>query len=140
VQLLLASGADVNSPAARYNGVTALQAACVVGDREVVEVLIRHGVDVNAHGSVFNGGTALHIAAAGGHFELVRRLLEMGADPNGVAGRARQTPLQSAFLVGRSDIIDLLRGAGASGPVSGGKMLFNGTRAKISIEHGETRQ
>lgn len=124
VHLLLARGADVNAPAGRYKGATALQAASLVGDMTLVELLLDNSADVNAAGSQFNGGTALHAAAAGGHIDVVQRLLTAGADPNSVAGWARQTPLQCAFLIGRTDIADLLRASGANGPPGGGKILF----------------
>lgn len=136
VELLLARGADADAPAARVGGLTALQAAALAGEAAVVEILLRHGgggADVDAPGAVGQshpGGTALHAAAAGGHLGIVRRLLAAGADPNSRAGPRRQTPMQSAHVIGRTDIVDVLVEAGAVGPRGGGKLLFGNMRAR----------
>ncbi|KAK1756650.1 putative ankyrin repeat protein L93 [Echria macrotheca] len=124
VRILLEHGANVNAPPARYKGLTALQAAALVGDMNMVDLLLDQDADINAPGSQLNGGTALHAAAAGGHVEIVEKLLKRGHNPNATAGWAKQTPVQSAFVVGRSDIVDVLIQAGATGPVAGGKILF----------------
>lgn len=139
VRLLIARGADVNAPAARISGLTALQGASRAGEAEVVGILLRSGADVNAPGPAATshlGGTALHAAAAGGHVEILRKLLAAGADPNSRAGPRRQTPMQSAHLIGRADIVDVLVGAGAVGPRGGGKILFRSVRAR-SWSRGE---
>lgn len=96
-----------------------------MGNLDMVRLLIdKHGADVNAPGSRLGGGTALHTAACAGHAEVVRTLLATGHDPNAEEGRSKQTPVQSVFLVGRSDIVELLITAGARGPLVGGQMLF----------------
>lgn len=133
VRLLIANGADVNAPAARLSGYTALQGASQAGEAEVVGILLQSGADVDAPGplaSGYNGGTALHAAAAGGHVDIVRRLLAAGADPNSKAGPRSQTPMQSAHLIGRTDISDVLVEAGAVGPRGGGKLLFGNLRKR----------
>lgn len=133
VALLLARGADVNAPAARVCGFTALQGAARAGEAEVVEMLLRSGADVNAPGPAaksHGGGTALHAAVAGGHVGILRRLLAAGADPNSQTGPRGQTPMQSAHLIGRADMVDLLVEAGAVGPRVGGKLLFSNMRAR----------
>lgn len=130
VRFLLAKGAEVNMLAAKNSGLTALQAACLAGEPEVVGVLAEKGAEVNAAGSRLWGGTALHAAASGGHVEIVKRLLALGADPNSVAGSRRQTPVQSAYAIGRADIVDALEEAGAIGPRAGGKILFRTPRMK----------
>ncbi|ROV91507.1 hypothetical protein VMCG_09439 [Cytospora schulzeri] len=124
VELLLDSGADVNAPAGKSRGRTALQSACLAGNMEVVEVLLSRGADVNAPGSAYKGGTALHAACAKGRAEIVRRMLEAGADVNAEAGWHRQTPLQTAAVGGHVEIVEMLRAAGAVGRASGGKVLF----------------
>lgn len=132
VRMLLARGADVNAPACRNMGFTALQAACLGGETELVHLLLfEAGAEVNAPGSTLHGGTALHAAVAGGHIDLVRKLLAAGADPNSVSGSRRQTPLQSAYIVDRSDIMDVLVEAGAIGPRAGGRLLFGIQRTKF---------
>ena len=133
VSVLLAHGADVNAWPGRYKGVTALQAAALVGDVRMVEMLLEKGANVNAPGSQLNGGTALHAAASGGHLDVVKRLLDAGHDLNAEAGWAKQTPVQCAFLIGRTDIVDLLVRAGARGPMTGGKILFSTAKR----DHGE---
>lgn len=142
MRLLLARGADVDAPAARVAGFTALQGACLAGEGEVARVLVEEvgaagagagvgaGADVNAPGSWLHGGTALHAAVAGGQLAIVRWLLARGADPNGVAGGRRQTPVQSAYVVGRRDMVAVLEEAGAVGPRAGGRMLFGTARMK----------
>lgn len=131
VQRLLAQGAAINAPAGRTAGWTALQAACYAGATAVVDVLLAHGADVNAPGSRLQGGPALHAAAAGGHVALVRRLLAGGADPTAIAGSRRQTAVQSAYVIGRTDIVEVLEGAGAVGPRAGGQILFRTSRIKV---------
>ncbi|KAK0644253.1 ankyrin repeat-containing domain protein [Cercophora newfieldiana] len=133
VSVLLAHGADVNARPARYKGVTALQAAALVGDMRMVELLLGAGAHVQAAGSQLNGGTALHAAAAGGHIDVVQRLLDAGHDPNAEAGWAHQTPVQCAFLIGRTDIVDLLVRAGARGPMMGGKILFTTVKRQAGV-------
>lgn len=124
VRLLLDSGADVNAPAGKSRGWTALQGACVAGNAEAVEVLLARGADVNAPGSAFKGGPALHAACARGRAGLVRRLLDAGADVNGEAGWDRQTPVQTAAVGGHAEVVEMLRAAGADGWAWGGKVLF----------------
>lgn len=139
VRLLISSGADVNARAARLSGYTALQGASQAGEAGVVDILLQSGADVDAPGplvSGYNGGTALHAAAAGGHVGIVRKLLAAGADPNSKAGPRAQTPMQSAHLIGREDIVGVLVEAGAVGPRGGGKLLFGNLR-KRSWSRGE---
>lgn len=124
VRLLLDSGADVNAAAGKARGWTALQGACLAGNVEAVEVLLASGADVNAAGSAFKGGPALHAACARGRVALVARLLDAGADVNGRAGWGGQTPLQTAAVGGHTEIVEMLRRAGAGGPAWGGKVLF----------------
>lgn len=146
VQHLLAHGADVNAPAAKHGGFTALQAACRVGEAGIVEMLLlllsaRSSsdddggviVDVNAPGDVRCGGSALHAAAEAGHVGIVRRLLAAGADCNLLAGRAGmrgQTAVQSAFVLGHMDVVEVLVDAGAVGSLKGGRRLYEHVTAR----------
>lgn len=131
VQFLISKGADVNAPACKNGGFTALQAACLSGETEIVDFLIENGAEVNASGSRLYGGTALHAAASGGHVDIVKKLLALGANPNSTAGSRRQTPVQSAYAIGRKDIVDVLVEAGAIGSLAGGRILFRTPRMKM---------
>jgi ankyrin repeat protein len=131
---LIARGADVNSPPGKFNGYTALQGACLADEIELVNVLLAEGADINAPGSLYGGGTALHAAASRGHLEIIKKLLSIGADPNVVASRRGQTPMQSAYLIGKMDIVELLRKAGTSGPLVGGRILFGNGRIRSWTE------
>lgn len=126
VELLLAKGANVNAPAGKFKGFTALQAAAFCGYAELVDLLLRHGANVNAPGSLVKGGTALHAAVDRGHVEIVKALLAAGADPNIGNGRhgSGTTPRQTAFVLGRTEIDELLTQAGATGPFVGGQIAF----------------
>ncbi|PSR99244.1 ankyrin repeat-containing domain protein [Coniella lustricola] len=127
VRLLLGKKANVNAPAGKFKGFTALQAASFGGHAELVELLLEHGADVNAPGSQLKGGTALHAVVDRGHVEIVQTLLAAGADPNIGNGRRHGTgtsPRQTAFVLGRTEIGELLTRAGATGPFTGGQIAF----------------
>lgn len=104
---LVAAGADVN--AKRNDGVTALWLAAQEGHTEVVNVLLAAKADVNAKKN--DGGTALMAAAVNGHLPVVERLLAAGADTNTRA--EGYTPLEVAKLLGRGDVVEVLKKAGA---------------------------
>lgn len=133
-RLLIDRGADVNSPPGKSNGYTALQGACLAGEENIVRMLLDRGADVNAPGSPYNGGTALHAAVSRGNMRLVNTLLSADANPNSQAGQRRQTPAQGAYLIGRQDIVDVLRSAGATGTLTGGRILFDTSRIRTWAE------
>lgn len=133
VKQLISKGANLNGIAAKHGGFTALEAACRVGEKQIVDILLAGGADVNARGDSRNGGSALHAAAEGGHGEIVRKLLERGADCNMLLGRAGtrgQTAMQSAYVLGHLDVVNILQQAGALGPVNGGKRLYGHVHAR----------
>lgn len=134
VRLLIARGADVNSPPGKFNGYTALQGACLAGEEDIVRILLDSEADVNAPGSPYHGGTALHAAVSRGNIRLVNILLSANANPNSQAGQRRQTPAQSAHLIGRQDIVDVLRSSGAIGTLTGGRILFDTSRIRTWAE------
>ncbi|MDP9764972.1 ankyrin repeat domain-containing protein [Deinococcus enclensis] len=77
--LLLARGADVNSPSRNAQQVRPLHSAVAGGHLEISRALLDHGADVNA---VQEGRfTPLHSAAQNGQPQMVTLLLNAGADP-----------------------------------------------------------
>ncbi|KAI0155026.1 ankyrin repeat protein [Xylariaceae sp. FL1272] len=150
VKLLVEKGANVDAPPSKSKslvqgpalhpehriltqhtgkGLTALQAASLNGNLDIVYILISAGANVNAPGSSFKGGTALHAATEKGHIEIVRRLLEAGADVEAQSGWGKQTPLQSAAVRGQEEIARLLIARLKQLPdpsyiTSGGQILF----------------
>ncbi|KAH9229448.1 hypothetical protein K456DRAFT_1923315, partial [Colletotrichum gloeosporioides 23] len=79
INLLLESGADVNAPAAKYGGATALQLAAITGRLGIARRLIDLGADVNASAAEEDGRTALEGAAEHGRLDMVQFLLDYGA-------------------------------------------------------------
>ncbi len=82
VRLFLAAGIDVNDPTT--DGITALAAAAMKGNAELVKTLLDKGAKPNvaATGGAVEGTTPLMVAATGGHAEVVKLLLAKGADVN----------------------------------------------------------
>jgi hypothetical protein len=88
VSLLLDRGAEVNAAPAWKFGLTALQAAALVGDLPLVKLLVSRGADVNAPACKYGGGTALAMAATRERwFSMVLFLVKKGAvvPPGGVS-------------------------------------------------------
>ncbi|KAL3477062.1 hypothetical protein BJX99DRAFT_270011 [Aspergillus californicus] len=79
IDLLLAHGADVNSPPSWYGGATALQLASIQGFVGIARKLIRLGATVNAPPAEMEGRTALEGAAEYGRIDILKLLLENGA-------------------------------------------------------------
>ncbi|RDW57771.1 hypothetical protein BP5796_12572 [Coleophoma crateriformis] len=132
---LIERGADINSPGHHAYGMTALQAACDHNyskvDIDFIKHLISRGAIVNAPASI-DMATALAIAARNGSLTLVCLLLDHGADPNmtcrpSVYGFVRfkyfpyytARPLDFAAVMGRLDMVQLLRDAGGLSGVPG---------------------
>lgn len=76
VEILLESGANVNSANGRYSS-TALQAASVNGDTNIVKLLLKHNATADA-----NSGLALRLAISTQSVDCVRALLEGGVNTN----------------------------------------------------------
>ena len=76
--LKLSSGDTVDM--CNQSGKSALYAAAVSGDEEIVEILIKAGARVNLRD--LNGRTALWAAMYHGCAGTVQRLINLGADPN----------------------------------------------------------
>ena len=106
---LISSGADVN--AKDKGGWTALIWLAFRGHTGIVKLLIDKGAEVNAKTNY--GETALIMAAFRGHTETMKLLIDKGADVNAKFGEDGWTALMLATKYGYSDIIQLLKQAGA---------------------------
>lgn len=136
VKQLLEAGTNVNA-ANRYGG-TALSFACDRGHLEVVKLLLQNGADLNAKDTFYNA-TPLSWAAQKGHVEITRLLLDKGGQGDeqalmmGVFGgnpalvkmvleRGKAGPealtgaLATATQEGNTEIVDMLKAAGAKPP------------------------
>ncbi|KAI8655146.1 Clr5 domain-containing protein [Fusarium keratoplasticum] len=116
VESLLNQGADVNTPAAEWNGRTALQGAISAKklDIDIVKLLLDRGANVNAPPAQVGGVTALQAAAIRGDIQLVRLLLARGAKINapGAPDEGR-TALEGAAEHGRMEMLRFLLSKGA---------------------------
>lgn len=144
VELLLAAGANIHSPAARYCGRTALQAAAERGSLRCVRRLLLLGADVNASPSTTAGLTALQAAGLRpAPLAVVQALLDAGADVNAPASRHKGfTALQAACIADTNSnsnsntnlpLVELLLAAGADPDAPGSKYL--GVRALHAAAH-----
>ncbi|KAJ7692620.1 ankyrin repeat-containing domain protein [Mycena rosella] len=121
---------DVNAPACGYYGCTALQAATLHRNLEIVHFLLTAAADPNASGGNNTGRTALQLAAGGSFSEAVHaRVGESASWHNGcsalqaAAGGGHTAPVRELFAMpgvdeaaegGFRDVVELLRHAGAS--------------------------
>lgn len=83
IDIMLDAGADVNVPAYRYGGVTALQIASMAGKLGLARRLIKVGADMNAPRALVDGRTCLEGAAEHGRLDMVQFLLNMGVQTTG---------------------------------------------------------
>lgn len=123
VEHLLLNHADVNAPAGKRFGRTALQAAASseFPDPRIVALLLDHGADINAAPARRGGVSALQGAAIKGDLQIARLLLKHHADVNAAAAPKKgRTAVEGAAEHGRMDMVRLLLNAGARpDPVSG---------------------
>ncbi|KAH6971661.1 ankyrin repeat-containing domain protein [Ilyonectria sp. MPI-CAGE-AT-0026] len=123
VEYLLLNHADVNAPAGKEFGRTALQAATSseFPDPRIVALLLDHGADINAAPARRGGVSALQGAAIKGDLQIARLLLKHGADVNAAAvPEEGRTAVEGAAEHGRMDMVRLLLNAGARpDPVNG---------------------
>jgi uncharacterized protein len=105
VEVLLAHGAEVNTPARNAFQVAALHAALAGPDPDIARVLLPAGADVNARQQ--GGVTPLQEAALSGRVELARLLLEHGADRAATDDKG-QTAADMARARGHNQVVDLL--------------------------------
>ncbi|KAF4766048.1 hypothetical protein HAV15_010340 [Penicillium sp. str.  len=84
---------------------TALQAAAMSGNVNIVDMLVRAGADINDIDSV--GQTPLHRAAYYNHLPVAKFLINKGADVEGIDSKGH-SPLLLAALMGHRDIFACL--------------------------------
>jgi ankyrin repeat protein len=107
VEMLLARGAEVSTPARHQFHVTPLHAALAGPTPQVARVLIAAGADVNARQQ--GGVTPLQEAAGNGQIDLVELLLEHGADATATDDNGR-TAIDWARERGQQEVVALLEG------------------------------
>jgi uncharacterized protein len=109
VEILLATGAQVNVAARNSMKVAPLHSAAAADQTEIARLLLEHGADVNARQQA--GVTPLHQAAAAGQLGLAELLLDHGADVNARTDDGA-TPLGLAVKNQREKLVTLLRQQG----------------------------
>jgi ankyrin repeat protein len=107
-ELLLARGAEVNTPARHRFHVAAIHAALAGPEPSIARLLVAAGADVNARQQ--DGFTPLHETAHSGNLELTRYLLAHEADP-GARNDQGRTPAEVARERGHSEVAQMLEAA-----------------------------
>jgi hypothetical protein len=110
MKLLIEANADLELKE-KNNGFTALTGAIVTGHIDAVRLLIEAGADVNSKANFER--TALMAAAARGETDMVKLLIEAKADVNAKETQAGYTALIGAERNGHSDVVNILKAAGA---------------------------
>lgn len=109
VELLLAYGANVNSPSRNVQKVMPLHSAVAGRHADIVAALLNHGAKVNARQA--DDFTPLHGAAQNGQLAVVQLLVKHGARVN-LRSKGR-TALALARKARRADVVQWLRERGA---------------------------
>lgn len=111
----------VPATAADAGGYTALMAAALGGDPEMIEYLLDRGARINAAVTMTSdpdkpaGTTALMRAAMHGHAQAVRVLLDRGADPNPSIPWGEFAGMSALFIAvhqGHGEVVDQLLARG----------------------------
>ncbi len=105
VELLLSSGADVNTISKNSTGFTALTGALAGGHREITRILLQKGANPNHRYEA--GFSPIMTAAEGGDVETVKLLLSFGADPSVTANDGRSA-MSIALEKGHREVVELL--------------------------------
>ena len=95
VETHLAAGTSVDLREPTGNA-TPLITACLLGDKEIVDVLLAAGADLEARNN--DGSTALMTAAFLAHIDVVQALVDAGADIYVKDKNSDMTPGQTAAL------------------------------------------
>jgi ankyrin repeat protein len=114
-QLLIESGADVNTQSCDMEFTTLLYATCFTGNYELTRILIAAGANPNVASK--NGWTPLMKAVLSNHEQIVAFLLEHGADPN-IINREGINALHLAVKDKNKNIVKILLNNGASANIS----------------------
>ncbi|KAL6406844.1 hypothetical protein AUP68_09653 [Ilyonectria robusta] len=132
-QLLLDWGADINAPASRWHGRTALQAAAHTEDANLVSLLLKNDANVNAPAGQKGGRTALQAASETGNEDLATQLFVHGGDINAESAVTNGlTCVQAAVSSGNFLLVDMLLILGADINLpSNGKTIL-----QVAIEKG----
>lgn len=109
VTILLESGADVNAPPSDDRGVTALQAAAIMGFIDIAHMLLNVHAAVNAAPAKKDGRTALESAAEHGRIDMVQLLINAGTQVEGPGEIQYERALRFAGENGHFALCRLLR-------------------------------
>jgi ankyrin repeat protein len=123
VEFLLENGANVNAPAGKVSGRTALQLAAEYGHINIVKRFLELGADPNAQAAEFDGLTALEAAGKSGHLDTAILLLDNGAIPT---ERAAQAAQDHYFFVIARIIRERIEGVSNQYQVEDGLMRLEG--------------
>lgn len=129
VRALLDKNADVKLT--NNMGMTALFPAAEGGRTEIARLLVDKGIDVNTKTNI--GWTALMAAVNNGRKDSTRLLIEHGADVNAKTNDEK-TVLSFAK---RSEIIEMLKIAGASGPVVPDQYIARSKLQELGITYNK---
>ena len=109
LQAIIGHGVDVN--ATNKNNVTALMAACEIGNKNAIDALLNAGADPNIIDA--NGDTSLHYAARKYcTAEVLQTIISHGVDVN-ATNKNNVTALMIVCGIWNKDAIDVLLNAGA---------------------------
>ncbi|KAH0426825.1 hypothetical protein CcaCcLH18_10105 [Colletotrichum camelliae] len=101
---------DINSPAARSRGATALQLASIKGYLGAAKMLVDRGADVNAPGATDEGGrTALEGAAEHGRIDTIQYLLSQGVQTHAEGRLSYLRAIRYAELEGHKVAANLIK-------------------------------
>ncbi|KAF5974927.1 ankyrin repeat domain-containing protein [Fusarium coicis] len=103
LELLLQSGADVNTSDAR--GSTPLFEASFYGFIGVVEILLQNGAGLNV--KTVSGATPLHASSVSGHLRVTQLLDQHGADV-AMKDNAGRNPLHNACRSGNLELVNFI--------------------------------
>lgn len=118
-EFLLSSGGDINSKTTI--GWTPLHYAAAYAQKDMAAFLIERGADVTMKDE--SGATPLHIAAENGSIAVAYELLQHGVNVNIRTDIHELTPLHSAVIGGKKDMVEflILNGADVNAKDHGGE-------------------
>lgn len=91
-EILASNPTAVNEPPRGYYGLTAIQAACMHGHQQAVQILVDAGADIHICGGNNFERNALQIACGQGNEEIVDILIKAGAKVNEVSTTPASRP------------------------------------------------